>query len=109
MTMPHGEPVTRIRKEVAGRDEYGNDRWTTAETTMIAAVAPRVSREDMQSRDQVTSGLIMWTPPGVDVVATDQFRIRGAVYEVDGDSMDWRSPFTGRVAPVQIMLTKVTG
>lgn len=109
MTMPQGEPITIIRKTVSGQDQYGNDQWVTSEITVVGAVAPRVSSEDMQSRDQVSAGLIVWLPGGTVILATDQLRIRGAIYEVDGDPMDWRSPFTGRAAPVQVMLTKVTG
>lgn len=109
MTMPYGEPVVIIRKTVSGQDKYGNDTWTTSETTVLGAVAPRVSSEDMQSRDQVTGGMFAWLPAGTTVLATDQFRVRGGVYEVDGDPMAWQSPFTGRAAPVQVLLRKVTG
>lgn len=109
MTMPYGETIMIVRKTASGRDSYGNDTYTTSEFTVLGAVAPKVSSEDMQSRDQVDSGLIAWVPGGTTVYATDQFLIRGATYEVDGDPMDWRSPFTGRAAPVQIMLHKVTG
>jgi len=110
MPLAHAEPAVIIRKVPSGaRDEYGNDLYTTTEIPTMAAVGPKPPSEDMQDRDQVTAGVFVWLPAGTVVYATDQMRLRGNLYEVDGDPMAWQSPFTGLVAPVQVLLRRVTG
>lgn len=110
MPLAHGEPAVIIRKVPSGtKDPYGNEQYATSEIATTAAVGPKPPSEDMQDRDQVTAGLFVWLPAGTVVYASDQMRLRGFLYEVDGDSMAWASPFTGLVAPLQVLLRRVTG
>jgi hypothetical protein len=110
MPLAHGEPVVILHRTYTGeKDQYGNAQYTVEEIQTAAAVGPKPPSEDMQDRDQITAGLFVWLPPGTVVLATDQMRLRGFLYEVDGDSMAWQSPFTGLVAPLQVSLRRVTG
>ena len=108
---PHGETVTIIRAGTPTEDPYGNEvPGPTTETDVSGcAVAPRSSSEDLQARDQVIVGLNVWMPSGTDVRATDQMRVRGILYEIDGEPGSFATPFTGTVGPVQVSLTRVSG
>lgn len=116
MGFPAGETVTRLRAGTPTRDPYGNDvRGPDVETDVEGVVvAPRdgnatTGNEKVQARDQVTSGFTIWPPAGTDIRPTDRFRVRGVVCEVDGESGQWRSPFTGLNSPVQVSLSRITG
>lgn len=108
---PHGETVTIVRPGPPTEDEYGNS--VPGSPTEIdvpgAAVAPRTSTEDVQGRDQVIEGLNVWLPAGTQLRATDRMRVRGILYDIDGEAGTWSSPFTGFAGPVQASLTRVAG
>lgn len=108
---PVGETVTFIRAGAPTQDDYGNDvPGTPAETDVAGcAVWPRTSNEDVQGRLQVIEGLNVVAPYGTDVGPQDRARVRGVLYDVNGDPGEWRSPLTGTKAGVQIELTRVTG
>lgn len=108
---PHGETITVIRPGTPTQDPYGNDVPGTPTETDVpgCAVAPRSSSEDLQARDQVIIGLSVWLPTGTDVQATDQMRVRGVLYDIDGEPGSYSSPFTGSGGPVQVALTRIEG
>lgn len=93
-------------------DGYGNAvPGADVETSLpTLGIAPRSSSEFNQpGRTAVIVGLTVFFPGGTDVLSTDRFRVRGTVYEVDGEPGDWRSPFTGRRPGVEVALKRVTG
>ena len=108
---PHGETVTVVRPGTSSEDEYGNEvpGSPTSFDVPGCAVAPRSSSEDLQARDQVIVGLNVWMPSGTAVYATDQMRVRGVLYEIDGEPGSFTTPFTGNAGPVQVSLTRVSG
>jgi hypothetical protein len=108
---PLGETVTFIRAGEPTQDDYGNDVPGAPVETDVpgCAVWPRASSEDVQGRLQVTEGLNVVAPYGTDVQPHDRARVRGVLYDVDGDPGEWSSPLTGTRAGVQIELTRVTG
>jgi hypothetical protein len=109
---PAGETITIVRPgPVTGTDAYGNDvHGDDVETDVPGcAVAPRTSTENVDARDQVIEGLVVYPPAGTDVRATDRVRRGGVLYEIDGDPGEWRSPFTGLNSPMQLSLRRVTG
>lgn len=108
---PFGETVTVIRAGAPTQDDYGNDVPGPNVETPVGgcAVWPRTSSEDVQGRLQVLEGLNVVAPYGTDVRPHDRVRVRGVLYDVDGDPGEWRSPLTGTQAGVQIALTRVTG
>ncbi|HET6634654.1 MAG TPA: hypothetical protein VFH77_06465 [Streptomyces sp.] len=74
------------------------------------AETPQVGGDQQQARDTVIVGYTVYAPPGSDVLTTDQFRIRGAVFGVTGEPGDWgRNVFTGLAGPVQFAVDRVTG
>jgi hypothetical protein len=105
-----GETVTVLRRAAAGPDADGNDAWTTVEQEVPGcAVWPRGSSELVQGQDTVIVGLQVLLPAGTQVSATDRLRVRGAVYEVEGESGAWAAPWGGWPGGVEVALTRATG
>lgn len=114
--LPSGETVTILRPGPPTRDVYENDvpGAPTEIPVQGCAVAPRDgtgagANEIVGDRDTVISGLTLYAPYGTDIRATDRVRVGGDVYEVDGHSGSFRSPFTGSTGPVVVALELVTG
>jgi len=102
--------VTLLSRVRSGTDTYGNDVWTTTETVVDGCIVwPRTSSELVQGQDMVIVGLTLLAPAGTTIQPTDQVKVAGVTYEVDGQPGDWTSPFTSWDAGVQVALTRVTG
>jgi hypothetical protein len=106
-----GLTVTVLRESVSGRDPYGNDTRTPAETAYSGcAVWPGTTVEDAQGRTTVTTGRTVLFPDAADVVATDKVRLAdGTVWRVEGDPAQHVSPITGARGGVLVVLQRVTG
>lgn len=107
----YGETVTLIRRTLAGRDRYGNDRYTTS-TSTIGGVSVRAtgSSEDLgEQRDRVTTNLDVLLPPGTTITAYDRLRIRGLLYEIDGNPDPGPNPDTGVSAGVRVTAKRIVG
>ena len=98
---PFGETIQRIRA-VPILDPYSGEAtgstWVGAPEIPIefVAVEPRPSTEPTEdARNAVMSGYTLYPPAGSDVTLADRVRVRGVVYEVEGDPADWVNPFTG--------------
>lgn len=107
-----GETVVRIRSTPGGTDPYGDPIASTVARTDVAnvAVAPRMSSESsVRGRQGVVVGLTIAPPAGSDIRSTDQVEVRGVVYDVDGDSIEIRSPFTGWAPGSEIALKRAVG
>lgn len=88
-----GETVTRLR---GGRTQFGGDPTTDAELDIPGCLfAPTGGYEQTNRADTVITQPTLYVPLGVDVRSTDRFRIRGSVYQVDGQPADWRAPWNG--------------
>lgn len=108
-----GEPVTRVRPGEK-TDGYGATvaDWDAATRTTIegCALAPRREGEDRtMGRQGVIVGWTLYTPPGVDIRATDRIEARGETYEIDGEPGDWRRPSTDQAIGVELALRRVEG
>ena len=102
-----GETVVVVR--AAGRDRNGDQTGSPVETTVPGcAVWPAGTAEVQQASTQVTADLTVMLPPGTDIVATDQVRVRGQLYRVTGQPADYRSPLTGALV-LTADLKRVTG
>lgn len=100
------ETFTRIRPP--GRGAFGDPLPGTGTQLDIPGCqfAPGASHESDPAgggRQTITDGTV-YAPPGIDVVRTDQMRIRGVLFDVAGDPQDW-----GPDAGVVITVRKVTG
>lgn len=91
------ETVTRLRDEATGLDAYNNPVVTTVETAIPgAAFAPeQASAETVEVGRQavLTQPAVYFPGAWPDIVRTDRLRVRGVLYDVDGDPADWRFPF----------------
>lgn len=105
-----GESVVRLRA-AASTDTYGDEARgaETSKTFTGVAVAPRYSTEANDNRSAVIVGLTLYFPAGSDVLSTDRWRVRGAVYETDGDAASWVNPFTSVNHGLEVAVKRVTG
>jgi SPP1 family predicted phage head-tail adaptor len=85
------ESITQTRRSSTSVDSYGQPVFTTTTSTVNAIVSARVSGTNFDA-DQivVTDGLTIYLPTGHDVQDDDTFTVRGKVYEIDGEALDWR-------------------
>lgn len=88
-----------------GRDGFGDPLPGTAVEIPVPGClfAPRSSAENLTGATQVGADGDVYAPAGTDARPTDQVRVRGELYEVDGRPADWGS--SGVVIPVR----RVTG
>lgn len=107
-----GQTVTVLRSTPGGYDADGDPvTSTTAEHDIEGcAVAPRTSEPvDGRGRQGVIVGLTLYAPAGADLLHTDQVRIDGVVYEIDGEPGVWRSPYSDTVAGIEVALARGEG
>lgn len=115
MRHPFGETVTRLRA-TAVTDPYSGEAtdlsWDAPAELAIPgwAVEPRPSSEPTQdARNSVVSGYTLYGDPGADITSADRVRVRGEVFEVEGDVAVWRNPFNGANPGVVIQTKRVDG
>ena len=115
MFLAAGEPVTVVHAEYV-TDYYGNESeqldWANAVETVLepCGVAPRYSSEPVDpNRSPVIIGLTVFLPSGATVSARDRLRVRGDLWEVEGEPGTWISPFTGWYPGVEVALRRVNG
>lgn len=116
MIFAYGETVTVVRAGLAA-DGYGNQvrDWSAATRTeyegcAVAQGAKGGATENLtDDRNVIISDLIVFMPPGADVLATDRLEVRARVYEVVGEPFDWTSPFTGTAFGVPVYCNRVEG
>lgn len=90
--------VVRVRHAPGGVDQYGDPiPGTTTETAMPDwFIAPRTSDDiEGRARDGVTVGLNLYTPFAADLLRTDQVKVNGELYDIDGEIAPWKHPWTG--------------
>jgi hypothetical protein len=109
------ETVTRLRG-TEGTDAYGTPSISWASPAELdipnTIVAPRMAAGDelaRHGRQGVIVGLTIYPPSGSDIGYRDRVRVRGAVYEVEGEPGDWRNPFTGDRPGMEVALRRVEG
>lgn len=109
-----GETVTRIRPTESGVDRYGNPVFTDAEVDIPGAFfAPEQSSTELTQVGRVpviTKPSLYFPGAWPDLVASDRVRVRGLVFEVNGDPADWRNPWGGPLpGGLVVTLERVTG
>lgn len=108
---PFAVTVTLVTTTVTGRDDYGKDILATVETPSPGWVVWPATQgsEATQGQDIITDTVVALAPPGTVVKATDQVKVFGRTYEVQGNPWSWQSPLTGTTPGVQVDLKAVTG
>jgi hypothetical protein len=103
--------VVLVHRAPSGQvDEYGNDIMSVTRATVPNVVfVPAGSSENVSFADQSTQSETFYMPYGTDVSVLDAIEFNGDTYEVNGSPDIWSSPFSGRVSPIRISATKITG
>lgn len=108
---PFGETVTIITNTVTGQDGYGKDIYASTEVTVDGcAFAPAGSLERVQGQNLLTTSPTIYLPTGAAVpAATDRARVRGRLYDIDGEPQVFVNPYTGNQPGAVLRLKAVTG
>lgn len=114
---PHGRTATVVRRTPGGYDEYGDPIESTVVRVDVdgCAWAPRTaggaSSSEIRDRGRqgVIEGLTLYAPAGTDLQPTDQVEVDGVLFDVEGEPGDWRNPFTGRDAGLEVALRRADG
>ena len=104
--------ISRIRHTPGGLDQYGDPVPSSVSETTIpgAFVAPRMSEElQTRSRAGVAVGLTLFAPAGTDLRFTDQVRVDGDVFDVDGEVARWEHPGSGWAPGITVALKRAQG
>ena len=109
MDFPHGVTIT-LRSTVTTDDGLGNTTAVVTESTWgPCAVAPRYANESTDPRvPPVIVGKTVYGPTTA-INSDDQLVIGGVVYEVDGLPGEWRNPFTGWDAGIEVPVKRAAG
>lgn len=95
------EPVSRLRKQQDGMDRYGDPIFVEVESRLPRALfAPGGVSEPVEPgrAPVVTEPTLYWRRQWPDVQASDRLKVRGRVYEVEGEPADWRGRSVGGLA-----------
>lgn len=106
-----GELVVILHRVADGEDRYHNVRYRTVELPVTGA-AVRVVGSDEKAAEggsSVATTVEVILPAGTVVSANDRIRVRGLVYEVDGEPEDQKDPSTGGRPGVKVIARRVTG
>ncbi|MEV6102621.1 hypothetical protein [Nocardia sp. NPDC051981] len=109
------DTVVRLRAPLV-TDAYGNRvrDWAAAGRVPMSGwrVQPvqgtRLKTAETIPREGLERMRRAFGPHGADVVRTDRIEWAGSVWEIDGDVDPWRGP-SGRIAHIELMLTRVEG
>lgn len=110
--MIFGEQVQHVRKVMTGRNAHGQPIYEDQ-------VQPPIYGASLQGIDttepndgmsfRVTTDMILYVPPGTNVLALDKMTVRGKTYEVQGEAVGQVSAFTGTAAHLPVKLKRITG
>lgn len=113
--LANGETVTRERAQLVP-DPYSGEStkrdWTAPDTLIIegAAIAPSSSSESStENRTTTTTAMSIYAAPGTDLLPDDRIRARSGLWEVQGDTSDWRNALTGWNPCVEFRVERVSG
>jgi len=109
VTIPFGNTIEVTVLRPAATDQFGDPTGDPTESTVAGCVMwLDEGSEDTDHADTVTGLAVLVAPPGTDLRAIDQVQVSGQTWEVIGDPLARRSPFTSAQL-VQARLRKVTG
>lgn len=110
---PAGESAELFKYLGAGEDAHGNliDEWDEIPITLDGcAFDPGSSAEPRRpGQDRVIVEPNLFAPYGTPAEPKDRIKVRGEIYQVEGEARDWRSPFTGTAYGTAIALRRVSG
>lgn len=83
--------------------EFEESSW------FFAPASRAVAGEDNDRAQRVIAGLTGYGPYGSQLRASDRVRVKGALWDVDGEVGVWESPFPGAPEGVEAAFKRVTG
>lgn len=111
MPFPFGQDIVLIRRSTTGNDEWGDESGTTTEETVTGAFSPGGmiggggrSGSEADGLGVVTQPTVYLPGATVDLSFLDAVRVEGVTYEIDGQPIPWRNPFTGNRPGVEVRL-----
>jgi len=106
----HADPVFPTMGDVTPViDELDIDGCSVWPNTVTEKVTSARGAVTLDGQFTVLAGLTVFVPPGSDIIPRDQLRVRGIVYQVNGEPSVWNSPSTGRRAGIEVQLKSATG
>lgn len=111
----NGEAVVRLRRKLV-HDPYSGEEtlsdWDDADELEIkgVAIAPTSSVEvDEAGRQMVVTGMSIYGAIDADIAAEDRVQARSGLWDIKGEYLAWKNPFTGWEPGAQASIKKVTG
>ena len=112
-----GETVIVYQRIVTGTNRgnattYSYDAGTNVDGVAVAPIMlSTVSGEanEIGRKSNIQSRWRLYFPPGTSVDAYSQVLVRGELYDADGESGDWRSPFTQTAHGIEMLVKRVDG
>jgi hypothetical protein len=103
--------MTLVKRIPTGtQDSYGNDVYTEQNFQIPNCVfQPGGSSENLSFADQSNTSDTIYMPYGTDVTYLDAIIYNGITFEVTGVPNQWVSPFSGRVSPIRVEVTTISG
>lgn len=91
-------------------DRYGNTLYRTQEIPVEGAAVRILGSDERPDAGgtSLTDNLEVILPPGSPVGSNDRLRVRGLVYEVDGNPETERDPMTGGTGGIRVIARRVT-
>lgn len=109
MTIPLGATVTVTVVRPAAPDRFGDPSGAVTTHDVAGCVVwADESGEDTDHAETVTVPAVLVGPAGADILATDRVTVGAATYEVVGEPLERRSPYTAAEL-VEVRMRKVTG
>lgn len=105
----HGETVERIPMTGITRDAHRAEQRTYGTPESIPNVGFAPARSTERDGTQVTTPAKLYVPHEQQSGPHDRWRVRGLLYEQDGDASPERNPLTGWSPGQVIYLRRVVG
>lgn len=110
--MIFGENVIHTRRVQTGRTPQGAPIYEDqVQPAIHGASLQRV--DSVEPNDaasfRVSTEAVLYVPASAVIKALDKMTVRGATYEVQGESLGEVSAFTGFLAHIPVKLKKITG
>lgn len=106
-----GELVVILHRVADGEDRYHNTKYRTVETPIVGAAVRLVGSDEKPAEggSSVSTTVEVILPAGTAVTANDRLRVRGLVYEIDGEPDDQKDASTGGRPGVKVIAHRITG
>lgn len=106
------ETVQRHAFQEGAEDAHGNpvESWADPVPVGIYAFNPGTTAEPfLPGHDRTITTPAIYAPKGTVFSPRDQVTVRGVLYDVDGDVLDYRNPIDSSMDGVQVNLKEVAG